>query len=602
VAFNYPKVEQKKEYEKQLELQKNGDGDADVYKAAKTKYNDISGALNFKVANTQVNVGMAQLINSHKQNQEDRMLTAPLPGFADLNNTQRQTVLLNTPKILQKLIEQSGLGNFCGSTLCSTIIVGNTIYNLNLGDSTAHLCQLSAQNTKVQQLNDIIILSRSNKIYIRSEDGKLQNLGVKNALGDISFEVDMDGKEGVTHNPDLKVHTIPVVPGEEAFIIVACDGLLETIQRINSNNKNADIKSLSEDWLKEKIQAHHGKSLVDFAAELANAAVTGNTIIDQDNETQDKNSQDNISVLVTKLDANETSAKYLAVFDGHGGDEVADLIYQLYDCVLQNQILLTKLADHLSDAELAKDVCHKIETIISYLVIDRKVDQVKQIYEDYNAYITGFINDKPALGATDFIPASASLIRMLNLQAVPGKLAQAAHDLYFKDSTLDFLRIPIYIITNNSNTISASAESGLRQDISSSEMTTLTQTATRTDNEIEPFYAAASAALDIRSQYNAKMPSSFGKDFDGFKDPNKEVIQKIESGVQEIFQRYPTSNSIKCIAEIGQLLEETLKGKLSSSSFFGKNKIQDIIKTALQDVSNNLNKANATTQKMEAKM
>jgi hypothetical protein len=158
-------------------------------------YASPKDAVNYRAINTTLGIGISEL-HGERITQEDRVKAGALPGFADIEEPERNSVLINTVKILHEHIANAGIGNDRGSTLCSIIILGNKIYSLNLGDSTAFVAKLGGNDIDVKQLNDIAHPEKRIKGV----------LAVKEALGDCDFESD-GNEEGVTHIPSLKIET-----------------------------------------------------------------------------------------------------------------------------------------------------------------------------------------------------------------------------------------------------------------------------------------------------------------------------------------------------------------------------------------------------------
>ncbi len=252
--------------------------------------------------------------------QEDRICIGRFNNFNKLNESQRKHVLLNTIKKLQEQITKKDLVG--GSTLCGAILTGNKIYTANVGDSLAYLAILDHQGQmfKFYRLNRILHTPTQEKEARRIPDeniysGRLAGrLALSRAIGDNDFE-----QYGLLHEPDeIYVDEYKIPTKGHGFVIVASDGLTEG-------------ECLTEELLINLIQDTYLESTEVIASKLAvEAYLNGST--------------DNISVLIAPLHSTSTGAEYAAVFDGHGGDDVSEYLYQKFDDILKNEIHLS-LAD-----------------------------------------------------------------------------------------------------------------------------------------------------------------------------------------------------------------------------------------------------------------
>lgn len=256
--------------------------------------------INYQALHEDTNVGITELWGE-RDTQEDRVVVGELPEFLKLLEEGRTLALKRMVRCLQEIITHKKIGQYQGSTFCAVIIVGKKIYTVNLGDSSAFLVTVS--------LNGQVLTERLNKELHNPSDPKEKEriealghriiagriagmLAVSRAIGDNEFE-----NEGLSHDPDIYIHHIEDNSSNQ-YIVLACDGLTEG-------------DALTQPQIGHILATKQKKKPDDIAKELAFAAYEGG-------------SMDNISVLVMPLDKDETRAKYMAVFDGHGGDQVAE--------------------------------------------------------------------------------------------------------------------------------------------------------------------------------------------------------------------------------------------------------------------------------------
>lgn len=306
-----------------------------------------------------IKVGVTEL-QGQRPTQEDCTLVQPLADFDRLTEMQRKMVLLETIEKVQSQKEIKEMETSCGSTLLSTVICGNEIYTTNLGDSLSYLCIVHGDQVTLERLNKKLhnapdeIERLVNEDFIKTNAqietieidkrlGGALGLSPSRAIGDPQFE-----NVGLSHFPDITTRTIQpseLPPGARAFIINGCDGLLE------GRKDDAFIKSI----LQEKVKS--AASVTDLSLALAKEA--------------HKTSKDNISTMVVeitpfikKIDETRKKEKMeertpppaicLAVFDGHGGDTVSNLLGKQYGAVLQESIHNASL-QRLSKPKQEKD-------------------------------------------------------------------------------------------------------------------------------------------------------------------------------------------------------------------------------------------------------
>lgn len=242
-------------------------------------------------------IGMVELWG-RRNTQEDTATFGHLPAFMSLTDEQATELLEYTPATLQKIILLNNLGNYCGSTFCSVIIQGNKVFTTNVGDSTALLCLIDQDGG--------VSLERLNR--------KLHEfmLRLSHAIGDQDY--------GMEHDADVYIDTVTIPENGRAFILNACDGLI--------NNRWMSMGAVRE-YIKILYHDDNNISALELSKKLAT-------------ESFNRGSLDNITVIATELNTNETIAKQMNIYDGHGGNQVSLILRQLHEVVLLNELLLIK--------------------------------------------------------------------------------------------------------------------------------------------------------------------------------------------------------------------------------------------------------------------
>lgn len=302
-------------------------------------------------------IGGAELWGAREM-QEDRIAFNYIAEINEINPDKIPSVLKNTAHTLQNIITESDLGDE-GSCLCSAVLLADSYYICNVGDSTAYLYTLDAKNTVVSFEGPLNTLhnptTRSELKRVKNwniQRGRLNGtLSLSRAIGDNQYE-----KYHLSHEPEIKSNTIKNKRGIRTYFMIACDGLTEG-------------DCLSNTHLQTIIEKNAVKPLDEVATALTIAA-------------REAGSSDNISILIAPMTA---QAKYLAVFDGHGGDKVSNALGQLYDCVFKNEILLIKINELKEyDPKFYDDLFHKIIQIKTNIENLKDINTIKQVYEALN--------------------------------------------------------------------------------------------------------------------------------------------------------------------------------------------------------------------------
>lgn len=261
------------------------------------------------------NIGLVQLWGT-REALEDREVTGTiLDAAGQFNETDWKNVLNKTIDALQKKVKEDNQG----SCLLVNIIHKDTIVTVNLGDSTAYLVVIDANDSATTtRLNRILHKPSVKEEYERltafAEEKKLNinelvptgyegylqvinnklggRLAISGAIGDNRFDA-----LGLRHTPDIYYKKLALAKGARAFVLTACDGLTEP----------SDMEKVIG-----KLVAQHKHQTPDVIAKHLGL------------EALNQGSEDNISVIITPIDLKDEHIKYTAIFDGHGGDRVSE--------------------------------------------------------------------------------------------------------------------------------------------------------------------------------------------------------------------------------------------------------------------------------------
>lgn len=272
-----------------------------------------------------LNVGGVELLGK-RDSQEDRMIFCDLDQiacaqFSRLSEKHKIQLLQSVfAKMQQHIIANFKYENVLhqGATAMVTWLeIGKqSCWSASLGDGQVFLVYLSSAGAlkAVQELNychnpdEPRELSRLTE-YAAQMSKSLDDLApicsgfkrrlagvlaVSRAFGDTDYD-----RYGMIHVPEIQKTHYDVSAGEKAFIVNACDGLTE-------------CDAITHNMIGEYISLHHRTQNCGIMAHgLAEWAIR-------------EGSQDNISVQIAELTAlDKASVCMLAIFDGHGGSEVA---------------------------------------------------------------------------------------------------------------------------------------------------------------------------------------------------------------------------------------------------------------------------------------
>lgn len=301
-----------------------------------------------------------------RQKQEDDVAIGVFEDFASIDLTRQDFTFITsrTVNCLQNMVTQLGLHDG-GSTLCNVLLWGNQIVTTNVGDSAAYLCVLNSAG-KVEQFERLNELHHPNT---PSENGRIkkeknyvagdrlialssttpaQFLAMSRSIGDNKFE-----GSGLSHEPESTFVELP--ENAQAIVVVACDGLTEP-------------EDMTLDKIAGIIAANHAEPHVVIAKELAVNAIKAG-------------SHDNVTVLVTDVKPTARDVKYMAVFDGHFGAQVSELLSDFFPSVL-NVFIKIKLLKKYVTNERVDNVVNSINDACAYVMallsVEKDIEHAKQ--------------------------------------------------------------------------------------------------------------------------------------------------------------------------------------------------------------------------------
>lgn len=274
--------------------------------------------------------------------QEDRFVIDTVPAMLKqplVDNEIKQTSLIK--KILQNTINelqtQCGQAAKMGATALIAIQYQHKVVAANLGDCSLYHCHIDDA--------EIFTLARINQWHSPTHPGekeRLENLGARilpdgrllpyhlnlsRSIGDRDTEA-----HGLIHDPDL--HTYDIAAGGKSFLILASDGLSDYIAIKKAGEVIRGEKALHialEYYFTKYKQEINEYTIANYLVAVTEQARTllKNPLI-----------YDNITVIVSGINTTSEPAKLMAIFDGHGGDKVAEACRQNLLSIIDKQIPL----------------------------------------------------------------------------------------------------------------------------------------------------------------------------------------------------------------------------------------------------------------------
>jgi serine/threonine protein phosphatase PrpC len=362
---------------------------------------DEAKKINYQATDTATHTAIAELWG-RRPTQEDRLVIGQLPDFDALPPAARTAALTETIRTLETIIEQKRIP--AGATLCVTVLAGKKLYNANVGDSESYLVIKDKNNvvTHFSRINTVIHhITAANQQALRKQGINVQpafggprlmtpdgafGMNLYRSMGDTKLN-----SVGLEHHPDIYTPEVDIPDGGSALVINACDGLTE---------------NLTQKELEKIIRDNTNTSLEDLPRILAQAAY-------------ESGSGDNISVLVTPIEPNAPT-KYLAVFDGHGGTDVAEFLEKTFHNTLKKQITLTYL-DTVKQTlgepfkSSVTGIDQEVETVVAALNQKHPALGLSQLYETIQSNFIRELNEEKQTDSQKKTQLMTHAGQMLNL-------------------------------------------------------------------------------------------------------------------------------------------------------------------------------------------
>ncbi|VVC76483.1 hypothetical protein AQUSIP_17960 [Aquicella siphonis] len=513
-----------------------------------------------------------------RNTQEDRVAFGRLAELQGLSPKDVEAVLCNTPLIIQKLVTANELGLHQGSTLCTSVVQGNQVFTANIGDSTAFACVIDK--------NGKVTLTQLNKVIHHPENGRLRSkksgttLSVSRAIGDRQFE-----EEGLMHESDFYADTIAIPNGGRAFIITACDGLMDPAWNMSREEIEKFIESI--------YSKNPGISAILLSQLLAEEALR-------------RGSTDNISVMAVEMKPEKKTPVFMSVFDGHGGDEISEALSQLYEPVLKSQI---GLANIMAVAPGMKDA---VEAMWMETLHGKDIHGIREILEFFNDDILPallFISSRQP-NMTDeqikaVIGAAKQLVLMKEASTAIINMIEKSFRLYFSGVEFDLLKTPLDRAREMMQSSLRDAQAMFKQGASADEIRNFRRDMFSSIQELEPLCKVGAIILSIRKQYDKNMPASFDPAFDAHKgnEKRKAEIKSIENALISAFKTYPEKKPSEIIKTLLEQLQHSKDKTIQDhgKSLFKSDLAQALIKAVASIERIQQNITHAETRRSEFK-
>lgn len=273
-----------------------------------------------------------------RDSQEDYIVCGMLNNEVQLSSDDWIEILNKTVADLQKKTENENndlnlyYAQDMGSTLNANIIMGNRIINANLGDSETFLVTVKndgsvitkrlhslhkpsdlGEGLRIRTAGGTVRRRDDTTIYDVVHPDEMRGISVSGAIGDNSYNVE---RELITRKPNISVIDVDMNEGQH-FLVTACDGLREGLEKIEDFSVEASIG---------KVVARF-KDKPDSSVEIAEWLAL---------KSYKAGSTDNISVIVAPITNDSARPKFTAVFDGHCGHLVSEMLSHDFETTLNN--------------------------------------------------------------------------------------------------------------------------------------------------------------------------------------------------------------------------------------------------------------------------
>jgi integrin-linked kinase-associated serine/threonine phosphatase 2C len=283
-------------------------------------------------------------LQGKRDSQEDGTLFVQLTSQPKLTPQQVAERLWSTIKIVDDLVKKERAGEGEGTTVCVACLHQGHLITANLADSVLFALLLNSEDklSGVARLTDNLhhpddphelnrIKSQGGVVF----DGRVNsNLGVARAIGDHDYN---QSGEVITADAALGIYSLNHLQtvlnlhnesvGKLKFIM-SCDGFTEA----------ADILKIEHhEYLKISFNTIKDRTFnIDFNESYLALALGRKAIED--------GSGDNVSVSVLTYEPDITNTCYFAIFDGHGGQNVVNLVVKNFVHIFNKQLSLTEEA------------------------------------------------------------------------------------------------------------------------------------------------------------------------------------------------------------------------------------------------------------------
>lgn len=564
----------------------------------------LSGPVDYQAFQAETQIGLVE-IQGKRNSQEDRMAVGALAEI-DLNSLTESEIKPGVVRSIQQL--QNCVTDlkvaFAGSTLCTVLLSGDTIVTANAGDSLAFVCVVNelGEVTQLQQLNPILHNPTQENEKKRLEDkghtirqGRIgpsggEYLAVSRSIGDNTFE-----KVGLLHDADFYFTKQPCPAGSKVLVITACDGLLE-------NN------CLTASDMAKIIEESHTLPVNQIAKKLAKAAY-------------DKGSRDNISVGVTTLAPESSHTKYMAVFDGHGGECVADALRYLFHPILMINMQCAMLKKKNEQAMMAEETKHTLSQLIldvndaclylskafnvyeRDLFSHRRSTQLQEYYEKYVSLLNNLLTKgfhPSGISQGNVFDGLVSPIDVYSQLILLIKKFEEMQQMYCPDVDEPVFKYPTMLIEQ----LLSELESN------NADIIDINNKYQQHCHNMETLYQAAQQVFNARRNFDEKMPSTYTIEFFTKYKGNSElnrIASEIEEEVKKMFSQYPEES----IPVLVQKLHDTLNAKMKNIppagdekdtlKLFQSNpyqKFRECMETALKNIADIQEKMNCVSSKL----
>lgn len=350
--------------EQKLEERPGGEGD----KKSESKWQDHLTLNRFN------RIAAASMLGKRKAN-EDEIAMGSLENFDKLTSEQRQEVIRETIDELKKIVGQRRVGLEAGSTFCLSILCEDKMYVGNVGDSMALLA-----GKKIQRVNELHtpterkeaerlskFFEEKTKEFCNSKSAPvdLATFGKKKSIkGDYLIFPETPRRKSLMLQTSQSYgdeefdkighicvgNVYEIILTDEKWALVVCDGARENVEAAATDPYH-EYQTGADD---EEIQA----AIKDATPDLDGAKKVAKSVA-QSAFKNGKGSKDNISVIATPIDLDIPGVRFMAVFDGHCGKEVAIILRQNLHPILQAKIdqklKLGREAEHAALSSIGDD-------------------------------------------------------------------------------------------------------------------------------------------------------------------------------------------------------------------------------------------------------